>query len=121
MAVLSDTALPVWEQTGLTAADPVLRRPQQPDRLPRPPGRNPGRPGRQPGAAVRGVRPRRLARGQAAGGGARGSRLEEWPLPADWHGPRRWADRVAFRAGRYLVLAMPAADVPAWMADVTDM
>lgn len=45
---------------------------------------------------------------------------DAWPLPADWFGPRRWADRVAFRSGRYLVLAMPAADVPAFLADVSE-
>jgi hypothetical protein len=46
---------------------------------------------------------------------------ETWPLPPDWYGPRRWADRVVFRAGRYVVLAIPAADVPVWIDDVTDL
>jgi hypothetical protein len=46
---------------------------------------------------------------------------EEWPLPADWYGPRRWADKVVFRAGRYLVLAMTASDTTDWLADVSDI
>lgn len=45
----------------------------------------------------------------------------EWPLRDDWYGPRRWADRVVFRSGKYLVLAMPSADVPAWLDDVTEI
>ena len=46
---------------------------------------------------------------------------EAWPIPADWYGPRRWADRIVFRAGRYVVLSMPAADVPTWLDDVTEI
>jgi hypothetical protein len=43
-----------------------------------------------------------------------------WPLREDWYGPRRWADRVVFRSGRYVVVAMTGAEIPQWMADVTD-
>ena len=44
----------------------------------------------------------------------------DWPLRADWYGPSRWADRIVFRSGRYVVIAMPAADVPRWMDEMID-
>ncbi len=45
--------------------------------------------------------------------------LEAAPLPADWYGPRRWADRVRFRAGPYAVVAVTADELPRFLADVS--
>lgn len=42
---------------------------------------------------------------------------DAWPLPAVLG---TWADRAAFRSGRYVVLAIPAADVPALLAAVSE-
>jgi len=40
---------------------------------------------------------------------------ETRPLPAMWQPPSRWADRVVFRAGRYVVFAIDGNDMPAWL------
>jgi hypothetical protein len=37
------------------------------------------------------------------------------PLPAMWQPPSRWADKVVFRAGRYVVFAIDGPDMPAWL------
>jgi hypothetical protein len=37
------------------------------------------------------------------------------PLPAMWQSPSRWADKVVFRAGRYVLFAIDGADMPAWL------
>jgi hypothetical protein len=40
---------------------------------------------------------------------------ETRPLPAMWQPPSRWADKVVFRAGRYVVFAIDGNDMPAWL------
>lgn len=120
VAVLSDTALPVWTLTGLR---PPTRYYLVHNNLCAFPGHR-----AEILAELSGVPNQRfvvcdlaaLRWGQPPTG-CEGRPAEEWPLPADWHGSRRWADRVVFRSGRYLVLAMPAADVSAWIADVTEL
>jgi hypothetical protein len=42
---------------------------------------------------------------------------ETRPLPAAWQPPSRWADRVVFRAGRYVVFAVAAAEMTDWLND----
>ena len=36
------------------------------------------------------------------------------PLPPHWE---RWKSRIVFRAERYAVLEIPAADMPAWLTE----
>lgn len=117
VAVLSDSALPVWELTGLRpptryyiAHNNLLAYPGHRAEILATLAANPAQ-----RFVVCDLAALRWGKPPA---GSEGKPAEEWPLPADWHGPRRWADRVVFRAGRYLVLVMPAADLPAWMADV---
>lgn len=43
---------------------------------------------------------------------------DSWPLAYTWYGERRWADRVIFRSGRYVVLAVSAAEFPALIHDL---
>jgi hypothetical protein len=42
---------------------------------------------------------------------------ETMPLPAMWQPPYRWSDKVVFRAGRYVVFAIDAAEMPDWLDD----
>jgi hypothetical protein len=36
-------------------------------------------------------------------------------LPTMWQPPSRWADKVVFRSGRYVVFAIDGPDMPAWL------
>jgi hypothetical protein len=40
---------------------------------------------------------------------------ETTPLPSLWQPPSRWADKIVFRAGRYIVFAVDASDMPDWL------
>jgi hypothetical protein len=42
---------------------------------------------------------------------------ETMPLPPIWQPPSRWADKVVFRSGRYVVFAIDAADMTEWLED----
>jgi hypothetical protein len=42
---------------------------------------------------------------------------ETMPMPPMWQPPSRWADKVVFRSGRYVVFAIDAADMAEWLED----
>ena len=117
--VISDTALPLWERTGLTP--PVRYYIVQNNILAFRSRRT------EIIAALAGIPNQRFLVCDIAAlrwdlpPGCDWRHPEQWPFPADWYGPRRWADKVVFRAGRYVVLAMPASETPAWLADVSDI
>jgi hypothetical protein len=39
-------------------------------------------------------------------------------LPAPWHTPCPWSERIVFRSGRYVVLELPAEEMPGWLESV---
>jgi hypothetical protein len=39
-------------------------------------------------------------------------------LPTCWHTPCPWSERIVFRSGRYVVLDLPAGDMPRWLEAV---
>jgi hypothetical protein len=39
-------------------------------------------------------------------------------LPARWHTPCPWAERIVFRSGRYVVLELPAGEMSGWLEAV---
>ena len=41
-----------------------------------------------------------------------------WAPSKGWYGPRKWAEKIVFRSGRYAVVAMTAAEVPQWLDDI---
>lgn len=44
-----------------------------------------------------------------------------WPLDPEWYGPRRWADRVVFQAGHYIVVQLNGPELRTWVEEVTDL
>jgi hypothetical protein len=117
--VISDTALPLWELLGQTP--PTRYYIVQNNTL-----SFRGHRAQIVGALSRVPRQRFLVCDLAAirwdpPPGCDWKHASDWPLRDDWYGPRRWADRIVFRAGKYVVLEMPAADVPAWLDDVTEI
>jgi hypothetical protein len=42
---------------------------------------------------------------------------ETRPLPTMWQTPSRWADKVVFRSGRYVVFAIGATDMTDWLEE----
>ena len=115
VSLLSDTALPVYQLTGLAAPtryyiprnNLLAYRSRRAEIL----------------GALAGVPGQRFAvvdlaalRWQPPPGLSWAAR-DDWPLDATLG---RWAGRAAFRAGRYVVLRLPAADVPAFLGDVSE-
>jgi hypothetical protein len=41
-------------------------------------------------------------------------------LPRCWHQPYPWSERIVFRAGRYVVLEVSAAEMPLWLETVPE-
>jgi hypothetical protein len=48
------------------------------------------------------------------GVGLKREKLDDLPLPPRWD---RWRSRIVFRAERYAVLEIPAAEMPAWLTE----
>jgi hypothetical protein len=43
------------------------------------------------------------------------------PLPPRWHTPYPWSERIVFRSGRYIVLELPADEMPRWLESVFEL
>jgi hypothetical protein len=115
LSVLGDTAIPLYQLTGLTP--PTRYYVSRNNMLAYKSRRT------EIQAALAAVPNQRFAVVDLAGlgwkppAGHTWADRDAWPLPAALG---KWADRAVFRGGRYVVLAIPAGDVPALLADVSE-
>lgn len=115
LSLLSDTCLPLYQLTGLTAPtryyiprnNLLAYKSRRPEIL----------------AALSSVPNQRFAVVDLAALRWQPPDGQTWATRDDWPLDRclgRWADRAAFRAGRYVVLRLESAEVPAFLADVSE-